>query len=143
MLSCRVVDAWPAPSLSRLPTATPGPAEPHGELDARGAWISLTSKWVPGEPGSDRCTSAVTVPPAARITDVAAPRLTPPTHCSGLKSHARATPLSGATVPPLVLAGTAAATAGFNADATARTAGNVRRARAETVNDICLIILDR
>jgi hypothetical protein len=75
ILSCSVVVAWPAPSVSRPPTATPGPPAPHAEFDARGAWISLTSKWVFGEPGSDKCTSAVTVPPPALIADEADPSL--------------------------------------------------------------------
>ena len=42
-LSRTVVFATPPPSLSRPPTATPGPATSHGALDARGTWIRLTS----------------------------------------------------------------------------------------------------
>jgi len=48
--------------------------------------------------------------------------------------------LMGTTVPPLVPVGTAAATAGFNADAATRTAGKERRASVETLIDILSII---
>src|SRR5246127_562958 len=139
MLSCRVVDAWPAPSLSRLPTATPGPAEPHGELDARGAWISLTSNWVPGELGSDRCTSAVTVPPAARITDEAVPLFCAIAPMIGLKSHVRRMLRSGTVVPPFVLTGAAEAVVVARGNA----AAEIARIAAQRVNSKVGRVIDK
>jgi hypothetical protein len=74
------------------------------------------------------------------IAEVAA-RLCDAPPGSGLKSQARRMLRMGTTVPPLALAGTASATAGFNADAATRTAGKARRVSVEIVNDILSIVL--
>jgi hypothetical protein len=108
----------------------------QGDVDARGIWIRTTSKWVFGVPVSEMCTSAATVPPVTRMTAETAALFSAAILEIGVKSQARMMLRIGTSFPSLALAGPAAVTAGFTANAAARTTGTARRVSAGIVIDI-------
>ena len=139
MPSCTVVVAWPTPSLSRLPTATPGPGEVQdarrcpGHLDQAnvvvGAWragfgqVHIRGH---GVAGMRMIAEAVATlrRTAGEWTEIA---------CA---QDASQRDYRSAGEP----AGTATAPAGFTAEVAASTAGNARRVSVGIVNDILSII---